>query len=220
MNNLTKKYNREIIHYCFDMDGTLIDSGKTIFNSTVLTLDMLEIKHNLDEKVFSSRIGQHFREIFDAFGIEVPDFEKFIAHYKKIYFQQLEHSSLYPGVTEVLQHLKNKNMFISLLTTKAQDQTEIILDYFNLTGYFDYVMGRRDGIPYKPSPEPLEIICRHLNIDIKKTILIGDTELDIQCGKSSGSLTCGVEYGYRTKKLLEYEEPDYIISSIKEILEI
>ena len=202
------------------MDGTLIDSSKTIFNSTVLTLDNLGIKHNLNEKEFSLRIGQHFIDIFDAFNVDVPDFEKYISDYKKIYLQQMEHSSIYPDVLETLDHLKNKNVFISLLTTKAQDQTERILDFFNLTSYFDFVMGRRDGIAHKPSPEPLIIICNELNAKIEMTIMIGDTELDIRCGKGAGSLTCAVDYGYRSKDLLEIEKPDFIISSIKELLSL
>lgn len=200
------------------MDGTLIDSSKTIFNSTVITLDNLGIKHNLNEKEFSLRIGQHFQDIFDAFNIVVPDFEEYISDYKKIYLQQMEHSSLYPYVEEVLDHLKNKNVLISLLTTKAQDQTEKILDYFNLAHNFNFVMGRRDGIPHKPSPEPLIIICKELDAYIESTLMIGDTELDIRCGKSAGSLTCAVDYGYRSKQLLVNEKPDFIISSIKELL--
>lgn len=200
------------------MDGTLIDSGKTIFNSTVITLDNLGIKHNLNENEFSLRIGQHFQEIFDDFNIVVPDFEKYISDYKKIYLQQMEYSSLYPNVEEVLDHLKNSNVLISLLTTKAQDQTEKILDHFKLTDHFNFVMGRRDGIPHKPSPEPLKIICKELDTDIESTLMIGDTELDIRCGKGAGSLTCAVEYGYRSKELLEDEKPDFIISSIKELL--
>lgn len=219
-NNLKVKSEQSIAHFCFDMDGTLIDSSRTIFNSTVLTLDKLGIKNQLDEKEFSLKIGQHFKDIFDTFNIIVPDLEEFINLYKKIYFQQLKHSTLYPDVKEVLKHLKSKNKLVSLLTTKAQDQTEIILDYFNLTGYFDFVMGRRDGIPYKPSPEPLIIICTQLNTDVGKTIMIGDTELDIRCGKSAGSFTCGVEYGYRSKELLEDEHPDFIINSIKDIIEL
>ncbi len=202
------------------MDGTLIDSSKTIFNSTVLTLDKLGISYDLNENEFSLMIGQHFQDIFNAFDIVVPDFEKYISEYKMIYQQQMEHSAIYADVEEVLNHLKSKNVLISLLTTKAQDQTERILDYFNLTGYFDYVMGRRDGIAHKPSSEPLKIICNELNAKVETTIMIGDTELDIRCGKGAGSLTCAVDYGYRSKESLEIEKPDFIISSIKELLSL
>ena len=63
-------------------------------------------------------------------------------------------------------------------------------------------------------------ICDDLAVDVKNTLMVGDTELDIQCGKNAGSYTCGVLYGYRTKELLEIEKPDFIIGDIREILEV
>ncbi len=50
--------------------------------------------------------------------------------------------------------------------------------------------------------------------------MVGDTELDIQCGKNAGSKTCGVLYGYRTKSQLEKEKPDYLISGLNELEKI
>lgn len=190
------------------MDGTLVDSNKTIYNSTVYTLSKLNIEHNINEVEFNSKIGQHFVDIFNAFGIYVPSFDDFLYVYKKNYLEQMEYSKLYYGVEKVLEELKQRGNKISLLTTKAQDQTDKIIDYFNLRDYFDFIMGRRNGIAHKPSPEPLISICNQLNTDVKNTIMIGDTELDIQCGKNAGSLTCGVLYGYRTKELIKIENPD------------
>ena len=76
-------------------------------------------------------------------------------------------------------------------------------------------MGRRDGLAHKPSPEPLLHICKELNVKPAETLMVGDTELDIQCGKSAGSKTCGVLYGYRTKIQLEKEKPDFLISGLE-----
>lgn len=202
------------------MDGTLVDSNKTIYNSTVYTLSKLNIEHNINEVEFNSKIGQHFVDIFNAFGIYVPSFDDFLYVYKKNYLEQMEYSKLYYGVEKVLEELKQRGNKISLLTTKAQDQTDKIIDYFNLRDYFDFIMGRRNGIAHKPSPEPLISICNQLNTDVKNTIMIGDTELDIQCGKNAGSLTCGVLYGYRTKELIKIENPDFIIETFPEILTI
>lgn len=202
------------------MDGTLVDSNKTIYNSTIYTLTKLNIEHNIKEEEFNGKIGQHFVDIFNAFNIDVPDFDEFLFIYKKNYMDQMEHSKLYGGVVNVLNELKNQGNQVSLLTTKAQDQTDKIIDYFNLRGYFDLIMGRRDGIAHKPSPEPLISICNQLNVDVNNSIMIGDTELDIQCGKNAGSLTCGVLYGYRTKELIEKENPDFIIKTLPEILTI
>lgn len=205
-------------HFCFDLDGTLVDSNKTIYNATVYTLNKLSIKYKLDEDEFTLKIGQHFNDIFTAFNIDVPDFNKFITVYKENYFKQMQYSKVYDGVEETLAELKNRGVKISLLTTKVQDQADKIVDYFNLRKYFDLVMGRRDGIAYKPSPEPLLAICKELNVDVINTLMVGDTELDIQCGKNAGTFTCGVLYGYRTKDLLELEKPDFIVETINQIL--
>ena len=81
-------------------------------------------------------------------------------------------------------------------------------------------MGRRDGLAHRPSPEPLLYICKELNLNPSETLMIGDTELDIQCGKNADAKTCGVLYGYRMKSQLEKEKPDFLISSIDELKKI
>lgn len=215
-----KPYNQLTInHFCFDLDGTLVDSNQTIYKATAFTLNELGINFNFDKDKFALMIGKHFVDIFAAFNINVPDFDQFIKIYKENYFIQMKYSKIYPEVEETLAELKNRGAKISLLTTKVQDQTDKIIDHFNLRKYFDLVMGRRDGIAHKPSPEPLLAICKELKVDVINTLMVGDTELDIQCGKNAGSFTCGVLYGYRTKELLEIERPDLTINSIKELIE-
>jgi HAD superfamily hydrolase (TIGR01549 family) len=211
--NLMTKIN----HVCFDLDGTLVRSAKTIYKTTINTLNQIGINHHLPEAEFNKMIGQHFHDIFRHFAVDVPDFEYFIRIYKKNYFNFMDDSDLYDSVYETLSSLKSKNIKISLLTTKAQDQAEKIISHFKLDKYFDLIMGRRDGIPHKPSPEPLFFICNELKIKPSETLMVGDTELDIQCGKAAGSKTCGVTFGYRETEVLKTYNPDYLISSLSEI---
>jgi HAD superfamily hydrolase (TIGR01549 family) len=132
----------------------------------------------------------------------------------------MNYSFLYSDVEETLSALKESGKKISLLTTKVQDQADRIIDYFNLRKYFDLVMGRRDGMNYKPSSDPLLFICNELKAELSKTLMVGDTELDIQCGKAAKAKTCGVLYGYRSKESLELQQPDYLVNSISEILNL
>lgn len=207
-------------HLCFDLDGTLVDSSQTIFRATVYTLDKLGINSDIDEKKFEAMTGKHFVDIFSELGVNVPDFELFIGIYKKNYFEQMIYSTLYPEVEETLEKIKESGNTVSLLTTKVQDQADRIIDYFNLRKYFDLVMGRRDGMKYKPSPDPLLFICNELKVGLNNTLMVGDTELDIQCGKTAGAKTCAVLYGYRTEEMLKIHKPDYLINSISGILSL
>jgi len=206
-----------IKHVCFDLDGTLVGSKDTILESTKAALNKLTISYDIPVDAFTNMIGMHFVDIFEELKINVPDFEKFISIYKALYFDFMNSSYLYPEVEETLIYLNRQGIKVSLLTTKVQEQAEKIINHFNLRSSFHYLMGRRDGLAHKPSPEPLIYICNQLNIKPSETLMVGDTELDIQCGKGAGAQTCGVLFGYRTKDQLEKEKPDFLISSLSEL---
>jgi phosphoglycolate phosphatase/pyrophosphatase PpaX len=207
-------------HVCFDLDGTLVKSDKTIYKSTLKALGDLNINGRIDEKRFNEMIGMHFVDIFDVMNIDVPDFEKFIRIYKSHYFDFINESVLYPNVEETLAYIREeKKIKISLLTTKGQDQAEKIINYFYLDKFFDFIMGRREGIPHKPSAEPLLMICDGLDVRSANTMMIGDTEIDIKCGKNAGAITCAVSYGFRSEESLIKNKPDYIFNSVKELLQ-
>jgi len=211
-------HNLNIKHICFDLDGTLVKSDKTIYKATLKTLEKLNIKGEIAEDNFIEMIGMHFVDIFKKFDLDVPDFQEFIVIYKILYFDFIDESKVYPGVEDTLSFLKNgEDIKISLLTTKGQDQAEKIIDHFNLGKYFDFIMGRREGIDHKPSAEPLLFICNELEVDAKNTMIVGDTELDIFCGKNAGAISCGVTYGYRTEESLKKNHPDYLVNDFTEI---
>ena len=211
---------KKIKHICFDLDGTLIDSYYTIFNATKKALRQLNINDTMSDEDFRIRIGHHFIDIFKDLNINVPEFEPFIKIYKEHYFDFIDQSKLYPGVEETLSALKTKGLLISLLTTKTQDQAEKIIKHFNLAIYFNEIMGRRPDIAVKPDPEPLLEICKFLQVKVDESLMTGDTELDIACGKNAGSLTCAALYGYRTEEILLEQNASYNISSIRELVNL
>ena len=207
----------KIKHICFDLDGTLVDSKATILKSTIGVLEELNIEASIPEDNFTKMIGMHFIDIFNEFKIDVPDFNKFISIYKSRYFNFIDESIPFPGAAKVLKHFNEKGIKTSLLTTKAQDQADKIIDHFGFRESLSYVMGRRNGVAHKPSAEPLLIICDELGIHPSETLMVGDTELDINCGKNAGALSCGVTYGYRTEENLKEFNPDFLINDINEL---
>ena len=48
-------------------------------------------------------------------------------------------------------------------------------------------------------------------------MIVGDSELDIQCGKNAGTKSCAVTYGYRTREELEKTQPDFVVDNILEV---
>jgi haloacid dehalogenase superfamily, subfamily IA, variant 1 with third motif having Dx(3-4)D or Dx(3-4)E len=204
----------------FDLDGTLTDSGQTIFKTTLKALKHIGIKDELKWDAFNKKIGAHFKEIFDELDVNVEDLEHFINVYKSFYFDFITDTSIYDGVLDTLKYLKTEGIKVALLTTKAQDQADLIIDYFGLREYFDMVTGRRAGHGIKPDPEPLLFICSELNVAANKTVMVGDSELDINCGKNAKAKTCAVSYGFRGKEALLAENPDWLINNMTDLKKI
>lgn len=208
---------RSINHICFDLDGTLVDSHKTIYNATIKSLHELNIDSEIEEQTFREKIGMHFVNIFEEMNVPVKDFDEFITIYKNNYFDFINDSELYPSVEFVLDLLLNHSYKISLLTTKAQDQAEKILEHFKISKYFDLIMGRRNGMPHKPAAEPLLLICKELKVKPEESLIVGDTELDILCGKNANVVTCAITHGYRSHESISQYNPDFIIKNLNEL---
>jgi len=201
----------------FDLDGTLLESSNSIYKSVISTFEHLNQKVEIPKEEMDKRIGMHFKPIFEELNIPVDDIEEFIEVYKKYYFEYINETMIYPAVTNTLETLKENGYKLAVLTTKVQDQTEDIIEHFKMNFYFDVLMGRRIGVEIKPSAEPLLLICKELNISPVNTMIVGDSELDIRCGKNAGALTCGALYGHREKEILENENPDYLINNFEEL---
>jgi len=205
----------------FDLDGTLMSSHETIYQATIKTLKECNYNVDMPEDQFYTKIGMHFEDLFRDFGFVVDDFDSFIAKYKSIYFDYIDLSVIYPNVIDTINYLYENSYNIALLTTKAQDQADLILKHFGIADKFTYIMGRRPGLQHKPSAEPLLYILKELDTLPKNCIMVGDSELDILCGKNAGTFTLGVSYGYRSTDILKTYNPDFLcddISQLKNIL--
>ncbi|MHC1738117.1 MAG: HAD family hydrolase [Ignavibacteriaceae bacterium] len=203
----------------FDLDGTLIDSSRTIYESTTAAFKELNLGIELKKEDLDTRIGAHFEDIFRELNINVGDFELFLRTFLRHYMDFISYSSVYPSVVETLEALKG-DYKMAVLTTKAQKQAERVIAAFDLTKYFAFIMGRRDGIPVKPDPAPYRYLCNELGVKPEESVMVGDTEFDVQCGHNVGAKTVAVTYGYRAKSFLEAERPDYIIDDLRGILEL
>jgi phosphoglycolate phosphatase-like HAD superfamily hydrolase len=204
----------------FDLDGTLVNSHETIYKTTIKALEYLKISTEINREQFYNLLGHHFKDIFNECKIDVPDVEHFINVYKGMYFDFIDDSELYDNSILLLQELKSKNIKTGLLTTKGQDQAEKISYHFGMGDYLDVIEGRKNGIAIKPAPDQLLKICSEVNANPKNSLMVGDTELDILCGKNAGAKTCAVSYGYRDVAELRKLAPDFLINDLKEILNL
>ncbi len=206
----------------FDLDGTVLDTLEDLRDSVNFALSKNSLPKRTTEEV-RAFVGNGIRLLMER---AVPDgtdsetldkcFEDFKIHYKN---NSANHTKPYNGIKDVLYRLKNSGVKLALVSNKADFAVQgLISDYFS--GIFDFATGEKDGVRRKPYPDSVFNAVKNLNADIKKTVYIGDSQVDVETARNSGLSCIAVTWGFRDKKVLEELSPEYIIDKPSQIAEI
>ena len=194
----------------FDLDGTLVDTAPDLMSAhnhvmkkygypTKSTEDI----RNLVGKGAGALIGRsiwgqakkEFGKIEDE-KIKNEMVTEFIDFYAKNIFKE---SKLVNGVKEFLKWCKNQNISMAVCTNKQEHLSNDLLKKIGIYDYFEYVAGS-DTFDYcKPDPRHLTSVIEILDGDIKKTLMIGDSETDANAAKAAEIPVILLENGYTEK---------------------
>ena len=204
----------------FDLDGTLIDSKRTIAMYFIRTLDQLKIPHFLTEKKVSENLENSFEDINREFELNMneKEFKIFVDAYRKNYLKDpLPGTKIYPWVKRILASLKKKNFKLALATGKQTEVAQKSLKDMKLDMYFDHIQGWEPGLKAKPEPDILKRAVKKISGLENNAVMIGDTHIDIQAGQALGMPTIAVLYGFGHRETLKKYSPDYFMSAFNEL---
>ena len=204
----------------FDLDGTLIDSSHDIAGSLNHTLKTLGLPVKSKNEV-QGLVGDGVRALLiKATGRSDEEYlEKAIALFKPHYLEHCNDTTiLYPGVAQILDHFKDKKK--AVVSNKPHDMIQKTLRHFGIDGCFEVVLGGESTAQRKPHPEPVLLSLREMKVSPGDSVMVGDGSTDIQAGKSAGTRTCAVTYGYRDRAELERYKPDFFIDKIEDLKHI
>jgi phosphoglycolate phosphatase len=171
----------------FDLEGTLINTYKTVLMGVEKTLEA--VGESLEESEILSLNQSPMMLIRQV----VPE-EKWEAAF--LFWQKFESNIeknilVYPGVDEMLEYLNKKNIFIALYTSRDRLSTSSILEEKKwIPKYFSHDRLRcgDDLTGRKPSPLPIEDLCKIYNLNKKEILMIGDNKIDAEAAKAAGIL--------------------------------
>ncbi len=204
----------------FDLDGTLIDSKLDIAFSVNHTLASLSLEM-LPVDTITSFVGKGVKNLLrQALGEYAhAKFEPAIKIFRRHYGEHcLDKTVLYPSVKKTMESLGGFKKVI--VTNKPAQFAAPILKGLEIAHFFETVLGGDDVQQKKPAPEPVYFLLEKLNVRPDKAIVVGDSPLDMQMGKAAGIRTCAVTYGYGKKEDLSFEQPDYLIDDLFELIHL
>jgi phosphoglycolate phosphatase len=203
----------------FDLDGTLIDSIGDITNALNHALKPFGVK-DLTPAEVAPLIGEGpLKLIQDALTKHnlFADPEVLVTQFLDYYSAHPTDKTVpYPGARNTLEALKTLKM--AIVTNKTEVISMKTLKAFDLDAYFDMIIGVDTMAERKPSPVPILHVLSTFNVTPEETIIVGDSEVDIQTGKAAFVRTVAVTHGYGRNGF--EEEADFVISSLPELINI
>ena len=113
----------------------------------------------------------------------------------------VKESKLINGVYEFLKWAKENNISMGVCTNKQEYLAVDLLKKIKIYDFFEYVAGRNTFEYCKPDPRHLTSTIEIMSGDIKKSLMIGDSENDAVAAKSAGIPMILLEDGYTDKKI-------------------
>jgi phosphoglycolate phosphatase len=203
----------------FDLDGTLVDPNKSIIGSFQFALEHLG-RPRIAESQILEFIGPPLRLSFAkvlSTGNKTV-IEKAVSLFRERFSKEgITEYDIYPGIEELLSDLYRKSYRLWVVTAKPKIYADKIVRQFGLDRWIDEVFGPElDGCLDNKS-ELVAHTIRYLDVVPKKTVMVGDRMEDILAGKSNGTLTLAVTYGFGSQKEIVDSAPDYICHNPSEI---
>ena len=198
----------------FDLDGTLVDTAPDLMRAHNHVMKRFGYPTKSTEKI-RNLVGQgagamlgrsiwgqakkEFGKIEDE-KIKKEMVTEFVDFYGK---NIVNESKLIKGVKEFLIWCKKEKISMAVCTNKTEHLAIDLLKKIGIYDFFEYVAGYNTFDYCKPDPRHLTSIIEILDGDVKKSLMIGDSETDANAAKSADIPIILLEDGYTEKNTTE-----------------
>jgi len=206
----------------FDLDGTLLDTiGDLAGAANWVCRENGWPEHTEGE--IMAMVGHGIPNLISQFSPEgfrseaevAKTLPKFSAYYGA---HNMERTCPYDGIPALLARLKAAGVKLAVFSNKADAFSQVIVEHY-FPGMFDLVRGKLDGVPVKPEPAGTQKLLEELGADVKTTLFVGDSNVDIATAHNVEMKACGVSWGFRSRELLECAGAEYVIDRPEELLQ-
>ena len=203
----------------FDLDGTLVDSIQDIADALNYGFEPYGIEA-LSSGEVAGMVGEGsirlIEKVLEKYNLELDKSEvvkRFVEYYGS---HLIDNTRPYPGVAEMLEELKDYKK--AVVSNKHEAFSVETLVRLGLSKYFDIIVGGDILSERKPSPIPVYHVLSALSVKPEESIIVGDSEVDINTGKAASVKTVAAAYGYGRPGF--EKEADFVINSMSELADI
>jgi HAD superfamily hydrolase (TIGR01549 family) len=223
---------------CFDVDGTIADTDDHLVAQLAAMLEKVPlVSGRRSERVARQVVMGMETPVHGAYawldrlGLDVPA-TRLRTRLKAMKKRQEDPAhtrnpeaidevphDMVAGVQEMLKKLA-EHYPMCTITTGGVPRVEKFLEHYGVRGLFKAVVGSQTTRRMKPHPEPLLFAARVMDVDPAACLMIGDTTIDIRCGRSAGAQTVGVLCGFGTQRELQEAGANLVLRTTSDLLAV
>jgi len=202
----------------FDWDGTLMDSAGRIVSCMGNAIAQLGLPKRSQEQM-RYIIGLGMNEAIDALfpDVDVDKHRLAAAYRNEFMIANTTPAQLYHGVREMLTELEKQGYWLAVATGKSRSGLNHVLAEMQLNKQFHATRCANETAS-KPNPLMLNELMDEFGFTCDETVMVGDTEFDIQMAHAAKVTPVAVQGGAHHKSHLEKFNPAIILNDITEII--
>jgi len=200
----------------FDWDGTLMDSEAQIVSCLHAAVADLG-EEPLGDATARNVIGLGLREAIDMLlpGRDAAFHRAFVEAYREHWFSH-QGSSLFSGVREMLDTIKGHGLKTGVATGKARRGLYRVLQQTGLHDCFDATRCADETVS-KPHPRMLLELMEETSVTPRQTIMVGDTEYDMEMATNAGAGKVAVRSGVHSEERLNRHDPMVCLERVADL---
>ena len=204
----------QIYTILFDLDGTLIDTAPDLIEAHNHVMKKYGHKQKRLSEIKSLAGRGAWIMMQRSFKNEIKDEKtkkKMVDEFINFYSKNInKESKPIKGIFEFLDWAKSKNISMGVCTNKREVLAIDLLKKINMYKYFEYVAGADTFEFNKPDPRHLTNVIEIIGGDLRKSIMVGDSEVDSNSAYSANLPFILVKDGYTEKSEKEIKHDELI----------
>ena len=199
----------------FDFDGTIADTFAQTMRITNVLSDEFKFKKVQEHEVEILK-GMTVQEVIKHLNVPILKIPNIVVRARTELNKQINSVEPIEGLKEVLPLFKQAGVRMGILTTNSLENVQKFLNVNGLE-IFDFIVstsrvwGKNHG---------LRRLIQQEGLTTDDILYIGDETRDIEAAKKAGIKVIAVTWGYNSHALLETYDPDFIVHTPEELLNL
>ena len=207
----------------FDLDGTLLNTVSDLAAAGNHALSAMGLPQHPIE-AFRGMIGNGIPKLVSRMlplanngpATQELALSLFMKYYSR---HSCDHTVPYAGIANLLHNLKFNSVQLCILSNKSDPLVSPIVEHY-FPDVFEACMGLPSHLPAKPDPSSALALLQQLNADARHTLLVGDSDVDMETALRAGLTPCGVLWGMHSEERLRQSGAQYLAAHPDELLGI